>query len=96
MISHKHIELAVAGTVAKAAAIARKHGQFAQGLEGRVLAEYIATDIEALGDVLAGWEEAEAARAHDPVHATSARARQAQGGAQIPHPPDRQNHDPDA
>ena len=108
MISHKHIELAVAGTIAKAADIARRHGQLALGFDAKVVAEYIATDIEAITDTLKGWEEAEAARAHDPVlerelreqradaAATSARERQAQGGARIPHPLDRQNHDPDA
>ena len=67
MISRKSIDLAVHGVIAKASAIARSHGQYAYGHEAKILAEFIATEIDQLDNLLHAWEEHEAgkvAKAH--------------------------------
>lgn len=62
MTSKNSVDLAVHGVVSKASAIARTHGRYAYGHEAKVLAEFIATEIEHLDDPLYGWAEREAGR----------------------------------
>ena len=60
MTSRNAIDFAIHGLVSKASAIARSHGRYAYGHEAKVLAEFIATEIETLDDPLYAWGEKEA------------------------------------
>lgn len=75
----KVVDYAVAGALARAAKVARTHGRFAMGSEAKVMAEFIATEIEGLEDELIGWEEKEANAAVRARSRALERGRQGDG-----------------